>query len=291
VTGDLNYFKWGGYRLAWVDSSSIDECLELVKEGVADGISISPNKGWKEPDLSLLRDHKYLKAVVLVNPDGIDISDVMYLQNLRLLSVGNARQPLDLSCFPSLRELALEWHPKVDFRGASSTLEKLHLRCYRPKSKNLVELPPFPLLSELSIVQSPIESLEGLEKFRNLRSLELSYLSKLKRIGAIAKLNEGRLDSLECLNCPRIDDYEKLRHMKNLKVLRLNKCGPILNLNFVKEMSSLRDLRFVGTDVQDGDLTPLLERKTIESLAFTSKRHFSHSESMLRTMLGATEFS
>jgi hypothetical protein len=252
--------------------------MDPVQRGLANGVLISPRQGFASTNLEFLRHYDYIKSVSLINSRGIDISALKKLSNLERLIISGNQQPVDLRWFPCLKELSIEWHPRVALDGAPASLEKLHLRRYRPKSKNLVELPPFPLLSELSIVQSPIESLEGVEKFRNLRSLEISYLSKLKRIGAIANLDDGRLEQLICEYCRKIEDYEKLQDLANLKVLRLNHCAPIRELSFVKGLRSLQDFRFVGTDVLDGDISPLLDHKSIRSVAFTNKRHFSHSE-------------
>lgn len=62
--------------------------------------------------------------------------------------------------------------------------------------------------------------------------------------------------------------------LKNLSVLRFNDCGKIPSLQFIDEMKSLEEFRFVNTLIEDGDLHLLLRLKRV---GFLSKKGYSHS--------------
>lgn len=82
--------------------------------------------------------------------------------------------------------------------------------------------------------------------------------------------------------------------LKNLRVLCLNSCGNIENLNFLYQFPNLIDFRFVDTNVLDGDLTPILDPPTIRSVGFMNKRHYNIKEDKMDALLkdknGGEEF-
>jgi hypothetical protein len=66
-----------------------------------------------------------------------------------------------------------------------------------------------------------------------------------------------------------------IKSLSGIEVLRLNECGEIEDLEFLYDFPHLIDFRFVNTNVRSGDLSPLLKHKTLKSVGFMDKRHYS----------------
>ena len=278
---DLQQFEvveWAGRRTLWLDSDRVEECLAAYRKHDLDWIGISPYQGrphgYRSGDIGFLRKHCYVKGVALPYASRIDVSPLKYVRELAYLHIADNRQPLDLSRFPRLEELRAEWHPKLHLTAGCQALKVLALWKYKPSSRDLTELPDFPQLEELVMVQSPLTSIDGIERYRTLKRLELSYLTRLERIAAVAGLADCGLEELDCLKCRKIRDHSAVRVLRSLKILRFNSCGEIPDIRFLDDMPNLQDFRFVNTDVVNGDLRPCLRLKGV---GFTRKKHFSHT--------------
>ena len=78
---------------------------------------------------------------------------------------------------------------------------------------------------------------------------------------------------------------EELLQLKNLKVLRLNACGTIDNLDFLENFPNLIDFRFVDTNILDGNLKPILEHPTIRTVGFLNKKHYNYKDEKIKLEL------
>jgi len=114
--------------------------------------------------------------------------------------------------------------------------------------------------------------------------LELQYCTKLESDVGLSAIK----DSIEWLSINISKKFEfstELIALKNLKVLCLNECGPIKNLNFLSQLPNLVDFRFVDTKILDGDLTPILEHPNILNAGFLNKNNFSHKAEYIQEIL------
>jgi hypothetical protein len=119
-----------------------------------------------------------------------------------------------------------------------------------------------------------IKNFTGLEKFNNLKRLELHYCVKLEDDKGLSSINE----SLEFLHINQSKKFKftyELLKLKKLKVLCLNSCDSIENLDFLSNFPNLIAFRFVNTNILDGNLKPILEHPTIRSVGFLNKRHYN----------------
>lgn len=129
-----------------------------------------------------------------------------------------------------------------------------------------------------------IKNFEGIEKFKNLKRLELHYCVKLENDIGLSKLK----DSLEFLHINTSKKFiftNEILQLKKLKVLCLNTCGPIENLDFLKNFPNLIDFRFVDTNIKDGNMKPILEHKCIRSVGFLNKRHYNYKDDQVKIEL------
>jgi hypothetical protein len=162
-------------------------------------------------------------------------------------------------------EYAIIWHLK----------EKLN------SFDNLVENEK---LKYLELNWANIKNFDGIEKFKNLKRLELHYCVKLENDFGLSKLKEN-LEFLHINTSKKFIFTNELLQLKKLKVLCLNSCGPIENLEFLKNFPNLIDFRFVNTNILDGNLKPILEHPNIKSVGFLNKKNYNYKDEKLKTEL------
>lgn len=276
----------GGPKLRYlvVRSQSLRKCMERYYREHFDGLYISGAHGFTRRDLNFLKDYPDIQRLEIRHADSLQIGGLAYLKQLRHLWIEDNQQPLDLSWFPHLRSLVIDWDRNIAWPNRLETLEHLSISRYRPKSKDFTELPEFPSLKSLQVIQSPIHSLAGLERFGRLRYLNLAYCTKLERIG---ELSCESLRALELDVCRKISDHAHVATLPRLELLKMTHCGQMPSISFVKSMPRLKWFIFAYTHVLDGDMTPCLG---LEVVSFDDKKHYSHTceqiEAMIRERLG-----
>lgn len=129
-------------------------------------------------------------------------------------------------------------------------------------------------LSFLELNWANIRNFEDLENFKNLKRLELHYCVKLENDFRLSRL-KNNLEFLHINTSKKFKFTDELLQLENLKVLCLNACGPIDNLDFLKYFPNLIDFRFVNTNILDGNLQPILEHPTIRTVGFLNKKHYN----------------
>ena len=164
---------------------------------------------------------------------------------------------------------------------------------HHKKSKlgNFVSIPENLLYLELN--WSNIQDFLGIGKMNKLKRLELHYCTKLQNDFGLSRLS-NTLEFLHIEQSKKFVPNEELFSLKNLRVLRLNSCGNLDNLNFLNQLPNLIDFRFVDTNVLDGDLSPILDHPKIRSVGFLNKRHYNIKDAKMDALLkeknGGEEF-
>jgi len=154
------------------------------------------------------------------------------------------------------------------------------------KHKNLPfdNLPINDKLLYLELNWANIKNFQGIKKFKSLKRLELHYCTKLENDSGLKEV-KNQLEFLHINQSKKFKFSDELLQLKNLRVLCLNACGPIDNLNFLSKFPNLIDFRFVDTNIVNGDLTPILEHPTIRSVGFLNKRHYNYNDEKLKDEL------
>ena len=276
---DFRLTDWGQYKTSWIESDRIQDCMDYYLAENLDGIGLSNIHGYKLKDIRFLKNFPFLKGLVITEPNVIDITGIEDLRHLKYVSISGNKQPVDYSVFPELEQIRNDWHPKMKITEDCKKLNHLYLGKYKSKTKDISQLPFLESLEFLGIVQSTMASTKGVGKYDKLRCLEFHYLTKLE---TLCDMDALQLKSLTFGNCKKIQNHEYVKCMKTLEVLRLNDCGEMSSIGFINEMSQLKDFRFVGTNVVDGDISPCLK---LEGVGFTSKKHFSQTLEQMRKLL------
>ncbi|HBG70028.1 MAG: hypothetical protein A2W93_07530 [Bacteroidetes bacterium GWF2_43_63] len=262
-----------------IESERLEKCIEYIESGKISHISINSFMGYKLPDISFINRIKDKIEGLHIPETKYDIQEINSLHNLKKLGFAdNGKNIIDLSNFPELTSLACDYSKRLIHLESCAKLMHLSLTGYKPSCRSLIELPELPNIEGISLYKSNIATLNGIEKFQRLSELELYGLSKLEKIESLISLKES-LTQIEIENCKKISDYYFLGELKKLQTLRISDSGQIENLSFIRKMTNLKFLSFVGTNILDGDISHCLH---LDYVGFDNKRHYSHKMKMLK---------
>ncbi len=280
TSDELDVETIAGVSYLHVDSDRIDACLRHYREHRINWLVVNAVRGYKLLDVDFLRGHNYVTHISIVPPlsSDLDLTGLDSLRELRGL-MSDAANLGSLARFPKLESFWGTWSPRLEL-SACKGLEILSLGCYKAKTGDLTTFPDLPALRELGLIQSAIGSIRGIERFRGLRKLTLAYFTKLRSVAEVAHLPD--LEDLDVHVCRKIEDHEAVRVLKKLRVLKYNDCGQMPSVAFVNEMPALEFFAFVGTNVLDGDLGPLIRLKYA---GFSEKKHYSHTRKQLDELM------
>lgn len=268
---------FGGQRVFWVGGDDIASANEACDAGHVRVIGFSKAKGFGGGVLPRASElSPSVVGVVCVDLDGVDVSPVSDYIGIRSLDLHSGSGRVDLSTLTSLTELGLSWRRGVLLPGAESGLQRLRISGFKSEDKSLASLPAYEDLRYLELVRGNLVSLDGIERYRRLEHLSLAYVSSLSCLGAMDQLP---LQILEMENCRKAVSVESISRCASLRKLRLSGCGSIKSAKFVDALGSLEFFSFVGTDVIDGDLSPLLR---LGYVGFIDRRHYSHKYSFFQ---------
>jgi len=154
----------------------------------------------------------------------------------------------------------------------------------KEKTTPFANLPDSEKLLYLELNWANIKNFYGIEKFKNLKRLELHYCVKLEDDKGLSQVSRS-LEYLHIDQSKKFKFTDELLNLKKLRVLCLNACGPIENLNFLSEFPNLINFRFVDTNILDGNLKPILEHPTIRTVGFLNKKHYNFKDEKLNSEL------
>ncbi len=183
--------------------------------------------------------------------------------------------------------------------------DKIYTQDFKEKtsSGNFIDKAQYAFINHLKHEKTPLSSLltadnilyldltwanildfQGIQNFKTLKRLETHYCVKLETDKGLGMLSES-LEFLHINQSKKFVFSEELFQLRKLKVLCLNVCAPIDNLNFLKHFPQLIDFRFVDTNILDGNLKPIIEHPTIRTVGFIGKKHYNMKESQVKLEL------
>ncbi len=254
-------------RCAWNEN-----LLHYLPPGRDIELILNTSYGWYGADLSFLETVPRLKSVQIVGTKPIQAISLPY--SIESIFIGMPLAcSIDFTKLPYLKKVFLDWSKYTESIQYVGTITDL--RVYKFKFPDLTVLHRLTELKTLGLVQSPIINLSGVENFQYLQALELAYCPKLTTISALA--GNLCLEELDCQNCKNVGDWDSLRHLAQLKSLRVENCKEIASLNFLINHQSLQLLDVTETNVLDGDFGRLLQCKSLVRVRYEKKRHYSHT--------------
>ena len=160
------------------------------------------------------------------------------------------------------------------------------VRGFKPKDRCFESYPAITTATYMELTLSNVRCFRGISKLGRIKRLELHYCTKLESDEGLAELTD-EIEWLHINHSKKFSPSDELLRLRKLKVLCLNRCAPLENLNLLSHFPDLVDFRFVDTDVIDGDLTPLFKHPTLLNVGFLNKRHYNRTEKEADDFFGA----
>jgi hypothetical protein len=271
--------NWGRWRIAWASSENLDAVSELLRTGEIDGVGLSPHHGFTG-DPSFLNELPSFAGIVMAETGSLDCRILPCLSGFRFISLGGARLcGFDFREFINLVDLRLVWHPSDILPRSGSSLASLYLKGYKPKTRDLNDLPSFVNLEELELVQAGVTSLDGAPALAKLRQIDVSYC---KGLVTIAALIGTPVERVHFEACGKIEDIPVLSKCDRIRSIKLSACGNLQSLSFLEESKTIEEFRFVKMEIADGDMSPLLK---LNSVGFINKRDYSHTSEQVNEFI------
>ena len=261
-----------GSRQFMIDSKRLDECLSYIRRHHMTSIGINSFLGYERSDLDFLKDLSDFVEGLTVPENHFDIPLINELHLLKYLGFAdNKVSRIDLSNFPKLSTLGCEISPRLLGLESCEELKHLTVSSYRPKRRNLSELPKLSSLEEINLFGTDIIALDGIQKFSNVRCVSIFKARQLENIDALGHLANS-INQIEFDQCKKISSYVILEQLQNLTRLIVVNSADILSLDFVRHLPDLKFLSFVGTKIRDGDLSPCIG---VDYVGFDDKDHYN----------------
>lgn len=255
------------------DSKKVKEWTEFALQKKVKKVLVMPYKSNEPKNLDALLPLKEILEVLIIAEDNLSYSQLHEFSNLKHLSFSdNGKDKIDLNYFPNLSWLTCSLNDRVFGLENCKKLKYLSLENYRNKSKDLTEIPQLENLEDFSLLQTNITSLIGIEKFKNLKILSFYGAPKLESLAQLELLSKT-IEEIEIDHCKLIKDFEVLGKMKKVKKILLSDSGEIKSLSFIKLLTKLEFLSFVGTKILDGNLHYC---EGIKYTGFDDKKHYTH---------------
>lgn len=262
-----------------------DNYIDIIRENKISVLRLSESMGWSDSGVSFLEKLKYmgLRGVEIYSWNVKDLTFLSCLPELEYIGIQcEFNKAPDFSSFIYLTHLFLPWRPKA----------KTIFECFQLKYLNIVNFPFEDLqdlkkitkLTRLQITSKKLVSTSGIENLQNLRGLDLAGCQKLKIFAGIE--NCKLLQVIELENCKQMYDISSLGNLADLRSVVLTDCGKVKSLRPLARCKMLKSLIFVGdTNVEDGELTPLLSIPGLTKMWFMDRRHYSHKRDQVAAIL------
>ncbi len=162
----------------------------------------------------------------------------------------------------------------------------LYASIYKLKhdSKSFLAIEKFEKLLFLELNSGNLINFEGLSNLKSLKRLELHYCVKLETDFGLKNFSDN-LEFLHINMSRKFKFSDELLSLKKLKVLCLNDCGSIENLDFLENFPNLIDFRFVDTKILSGDLSPILNHPSLRTVGFIDKKHYNFKCDQINSIL------
>ncbi len=195
------------------------------------------------------------------------------LSNLRELSLHEYRS-VELAHHPLLESLAVRDRPGL--RGLETLTHLRRLHVWGLRRADLTHLRTLSSLESVRIIQASTKTLSGLDVLRGLAELELSHCRGLASVSELPP----SLRVAKIWKCGRLTDASFLSDHPGLDFVSMT---TMASLSFLPTLGAITRLAFES--VLDGDLSPILRTPTLRAVFCQDKRHHSHTQQTLQSML------
>jgi len=276
----------------FIDESEIGKCLVLtgdfensivdyMRSNQINSIRLSQSVGWKEKDISFLKNLPFLKGVEIYSDSIRNIKTIENLKYLELLGLEcKFNESLDVSEL-NLKMCKLRWNKNI-------------IGLFQIKSIELLNIVNFPMetleaikdlgdLKRLQITSKSLKSLTGINNLKKLKVLDVFNCPELTDVIDISNLN---LLKVEMRKCKKVEDIISFGTLTNLEELLIEDCGDIRSIKLLQKTVKLKAVSILGnTRVEDGDIGVLLQLPNLSRVWFKDYKHYSHKLNEIKALM------
>jgi Leucine-rich repeat (LRR) protein len=252
-------------------TSEAEECL---LSGQADGLVLNYARGYREKDLSFVRDLR-IRRLDLLARTVADLTPIYSLApHLVALHIqSDPRAPLDLELLPNLTELSADWRQVEATIDLAPGVERLFLLAYT--ETDLLPLARLKSLTSLVMKDRPqVRSLDGVDNFPWLHELGIHLASNLVDLSGLERANSPLLEVLSLTHNRSMRTIEEIAACSGLRILNLTDDADIQSVASLAGLARLERLYLGSTRVVDGDLQPIANLPRLEVLAMQDRPHY-----------------
>ena len=207
----------------------------------------------KIQNLDFLKEISSIEEISILQ-NNLNLKPIENLKSLKSLSFRETTEKLNLNEFQNLEILSCDYR-KVENIKECKNLKSVSLDFHN--KENLIEFQNFNNLETLFLNRTNIKSFNGIENLRKIHKIELHNSPKLESLKGLPK-NSEKLEILYIYKAKKLENYENLNSLKNIKRLQLVSGGIIENLDIFTEMKKLEYLQ-LGMEIRNGNKIKLME--------------------------------
>jgi len=244
------------------------------------GILGSENAGFEVNFKEFEKISKILKVISFAGTieNVVHLESIYSLENIEKISFQQKQKfTIDISKFPKIVHLGGEYWKGLHNIDKAFSLKIIVL--LKIPDSNLKRFSELVNLRILHIYSSKIQSIEGIENLpiEELSLVRNTYLKDIQTLKQLTFLKELSIEK-----CKFLTDFSFLGNtsIKELFIDDLN------SIKFISSMIGLKKINF--WNCKDGDMTPLLELKSLKEINFyPNKKHYSHTIEEIIEITGA----
>jgi len=284
MKGNEYYRNFAGESTLHFRQYDVAEFDSLLRQHVFDNLILHHTSSWE--DLKFLKPHtnkiKNLSIHAYRTCNWSTLSALSDLENLSIYT--DLFIELDFVGLHNLQCLSLS-----SGKGVNDGYKKLkELKCLslnKYKEVDLSSLSALKSLEWLSVTNSrALKKLYGMNALKSLRGLNM-YANSVEIMSDNDVKGLKKFEVFDIESCKKLEGFQALRKVENLKTLRILNCGGIPTLSFLKNCKHVDYVQFGGTFVEDGVVSSLMELEKIRFVQFKNKRGYDKKLEEIRSYL------
>jgi protein phosphatase 1 regulatory subunit 7 len=262
-----------------IDGENVAAAALSISQSEVKTASFVPGDKFKKNDLNFMLELSAITSFSVDHP--VDISALAECINLRKLYIGGSiTKGCEIGRLINLEELTLGHSGRQNLPDSDMPiLRKFWI--WDLRASDLQFLKCFASLEDLTIIEArKLDSLSGIEYCPNLQKLDIGYCSKLENINGL--LSCKNLIEIEMTNLKRLTSMRPIFHLSKLQRLIVEKVPSVKDIAGIKELKSLNHLAWIDTEIEDGDLSPLLAMPNLtHCYVRPNKKHYQPTTNYL----------
>lgn len=251
-----------------LDSRRLNECIEEMQRTGIKSVHLNSEFGWKKSSsINFLQEHSWIEGVEILEDD-IDVAVLNQMPNLKWLRlVGRSvKGQIDFNNLKNLLSFEAFWK-KSNFLNFECCTSLQYVWISRCPWADFKILDGFIHLAKLKLHYGHLQTLHGISALRSMSSLHLGSFPHLSSVEELRFCNS--LERLVIEKCKKIESYDALKDLRQLRALVLMESAPIDSVSFLGRFDNL-EYAYMGLEILDKDVQ-VLKNKGIE---FKRSKHY-----------------